>query len=315
MQRFLESWVDKRENRRLRIFLDETDIRGGRLDAELRRAAHGARTLIVCYSPAAVESTWVGNEVRLFRERAEPDRIAIAIVGGTATAKNAGRELVADAELRVHELRHGRWLGIVGLGVKLELLRLLAFVADVDLRALRNWHLRRTIARGVLLIIVTLVPLLVLLNLPLDDWEPLALTAEKQPLYAIAAEVSGDKLLVASRFRAASRDRPRNYIRVDNVTPGEDASRGDFSGKFALRRRLLPRSLSSFGYQIPKFDPGSYTHRKTVGEPFVTEVLPGKWLIVQALAPTAEEIDAKRIADEDADAPVSEPKPANCQFS
>src|SRR4029078_5476084 len=106
-------------------------------------------------------------------------------------------------------------------------------------------------------------------------------------------------------------DRPRNYIRVNNVTPGKDADRGDFPETLSLPRRLRPRSVGSFGYQRPKFDASPYTHRKAVGEPFVTEVLPGKWLIVQALAPTVEEMDAKRIADEDAGAPASDPKPAN----
>ena len=308
VQRFLESWIDKRQDRRLRIFLDETDIRGGRLDAELRRAAHGARTLIVCYSPAAIESTWVKSEIRLFRERAEPDRIAIAIVGGPATLENAGRELVEGAELRVHDLRRGRWVGLIGLGVKLELLRLLAFVADVDMRTLRNWHLRRTVVHAVLVAVLTLLPLLAILNLPLEDWETLTLSAENQPLYPIAAEVSGDKLLIASRFRAASQERPRNYVRLDSIIPGANGGSGDFSGRFPFRHRLLPASSSAFGYLIPKYDVGLYTRRAPTRDVFVTEVSPGRWIVVQKLTPSEEELSAQRLAEEELGVPHSDPK-------
>ena len=308
VQQFLESWIDKRDKRRLRIFLDTTDIRGGRLDTELRRAAHGSRTLVVCYSPAAVESRWVEKEVQLFRERAEPDRIAIAVVGGNSTIEDAGRELVEGAELRVHDLRRGRWLGLIGLGVKLELLRLLAFVADVDLRTLRNWHLRRTIRLGVALICFVLVPPSVLLQLPLDDWQPHPLTADKEPLYAIGAEASGDKLIVASRYRRESQERPRNYIRVNEIVLDKDGDRGDFSGRYPLRRHLLPRSLSAFEQRMPTIVPGMYTNRKPVGEAFVTEIDPGRWLVVQALSPSADELEEIRIETENADLPIAVPE-------
>jgi hypothetical protein len=214
VQRFLDSWVDRREGRRLRVFLDETDIRGGSLDEELRRAVHGARTLIICHSQAAADSRWVQREVRLFRERAEPGRIAVAIVSGKEAPEVAGRELVAGAEFRVHDLRRGWWLGRIGLGVKLELLRLLAFVAEADMRRLRNWHLRRTLAGLFLFAMMALLPLWALLSARLNEWEQLELKLGAEPLFAIAAEADGERLTVASRYRGSGPQGFRDYIQI-----------------------------------------------------------------------------------------------------
>lgn len=291
IQRFLESWVDKREGRRLRVFLDETDIRGGTLDAELRGAAHRARTLIVCYSPAASESRWVNEEVRLFRERANLDRIAVAIVSGNATPEVAGRELVAGAELRVHDLRGGRWLGLIGLGVKLELLRLLAFVAEVDLRTLRNWHLRRTVASVGSFAILALVPLWALLSVPLDDWEQLELKVGDKQIYAIAAEADGEKLLVASRFRGAGPQGFRDYIQIVDGALTEEPN--ITFNEVALSRRLLPISLLPHQQRtrFPSIDVAAYTERAAAGEQFVGEVANGRIVIIVPLAPTQDEID------------------------
>jgi hypothetical protein len=202
-------------------------------------------------------------------------------------------------------------LGLIGLGVKLELLRLLAFVAGVDMRTLRNWHLRRTVVRVALVSVFTLLPLLALLNFPLDDWDPVTLKAKNQPLNAIAAEVSGDKLLVASRFRAASQERPRNYVRLTSMVPGTDGGDGDFSGKFPLRRRLLPRDVSAFAFRMPKLELKNFTSRKTIDPPFITEALPGKWVVVQPLAPTEEEIQTIKAAAQEADVPISVPRMAS----
>jgi hypothetical protein len=291
IQRFLESWIDKAEGRRLKVFLDETDIRGGSLDAELRRAAHGARTLIVCYSPAAAESRWVEKEVRLFRERTEPGKIAIAIVGGKATAEAAGREVVAGVEHRVHDLRSGWWLSPIGLGVKLELLRLLAFVAEVDLRTLRNWHLRRTVRSVVLFAFLALVPLWAILSVPLDDWEQLELSAGREPIYAIAAEADGEKLLVASRFRGGGPQGFRDYIQVVEGALTKDA-KVSFN-EITLTRRLLPLPLLPYQRRtrVPTIDVSGYTERKTAGAPFAAEITGGRFVVVVPLAPTPDEID------------------------
>ena len=291
IQRFLESWRDPRNGRRLKVFLDETDIRGGSLGVELSRAAHGARHLIACYSPATLESHWVAEEVRLFRQRSESNRIAVVMVGGHESSQAAGRALVAGEELRVHDLRRGRFLGFIGLGVKLELLRLLAFIADVDLRTLRDWHLRRTIRNVAAFVALAILPLWILLNAPVDDWEQLQLRIGKEPLYAVAAEANGEKLQVASRYRGAGPQGFRDYIQFVDSALARDP-KASFE-QVAFNRRLLPISTLPLRQRdrLPSFDLATYTKRSAAGEPFAGEAASGRFIVVVPLAPTQEGID------------------------
>lgn len=289
LQQFLETWVDQRSGRRLRAFLDETDLRGGRLDKEIRSAAHSARTLIICYSPMAAESKWVQAEVGLFREKAEPDRIAVALVGGVLTVDEVGRCAIPGVEVRVHDLRRGRWMAKFGLGAKVELLRLLAFVADVDLRTLRDWYLRRTLRNVAMFVILALAPLLILGNLPLTDWEHLALKDGSKPLYAIAAEAESGKLMAASRFRGAGPQGFRDYISVTRDALG-DSPTSQFED-IALRRRALPLSRLPFAMRddVPKIDPSPLTSRG-MNEAWLCQVSPGRMLVVLPLRPTEDEL-------------------------
>jgi hypothetical protein len=291
IQRFLESWVDPRQGRRLRVFLDETDIRGGSLEEELQLAVHGAQALILCYSPAAADSRWVQREVRAFRERAGPGRIAVAFVRGAEAPAAAGRELVAGAEYRVHDLRRGWWLGRIGLGVRLELLRLLAYVADVELRRLRNWHLRRTLSGFFVLGLATLLPLWALLSAPLDDWERLDLKLGREKIFAIAAEADGEKLRVASRYRGAGPQGFRDYIQVVDHALGENPRIG--FNEIHFRRRLLPPALMPYRLRsrLPRVDTGALTARKPAGSPLAAELAEDRFIIVVPLAPTEEEIE------------------------
>lgn len=296
IQRFCEGWRDKQTGRRLRVFLDHTDIRGGRLDEELRRAAHGARTLIVCYSPAAAESRWVEAEVRLFLAGSNPDRIAVAVVNGDLDATVAARQIVPGTEVRVHDLRRGRWLGIIGLGVKLEMLRLLAFVADLDLRTLRNWHLRRSIANIAAFVLLASLPLWALLSFPIEDWETVPLRDGQQSIYAIAAEANDGKLVVAARFRGAGPQGFRDYVQTfeDALSP---QPRSSFKGVL-LPRRLLPAELLPYAARerVPRIDLTAYTTRTPASNApaLIGEPAAGRFVIVQPLQPSEEELDAAR---------------------
>ena len=296
IQRFCESWRDKQTGRRLRVFLDDTDIRGGRLDEELRRAAQASRKLIVCYSPAAAESRWVEAEVQLFLAGSDADRIAVAVVDGDLEAAQAARQVVPGTEVRVHDLRRGRWLGILGLGVKLELLRLLAYVADLDMRTLRNWHIRRSLTNFTAFILLALLPLWALLSFPVADWEAISLRHGKEEIYAIAAEANDGKLTVAARFRGAGPQGFRDYVQIfeDALSP---QARSSFN-EVILRRRLLPGELLPYSAaaRIPRIDLASFTSRAAASNApaLVGEVAPGRFVIVQPLEPSEEELDQAR---------------------
>src|SRR5262249_50759440 len=139
---------------------------------------------------------------------------------------------------------------------RLEMLRLLALVSGVELRELRNWHLRR-MARNLSIgsAAAALVPLLIL-SIPLDHWDPLALRARDAPLYAIAAEADGQRLWAASRFRAPGPQGFRDYIR--SIADARDPkAREDFGGRFKIRGKLLPLTMLPYADegrvpQLPK---------------------------------------------------------------
>jgi len=307
VQLFLESYRYASDKRYVKVFLDKTDIRGGELHAEIRSAIVGSQTLIVCLSQAAAESVWVAKEVEFFKEAHGSARIALVFVAGKQVPQ---LPVLADVDCRRHDIRAGQRWGMWSSGARLELLRLLAFVTGVELRTLRNWHLRRRLRNGLIASALASVPPVAIALYPVDDWEPMTLRAEKQPLYAIAAEVSGDKLLVASRFRAASQERPRNYIRLTQNVPGTDGGRGEYNVSFPLRlrRRMVPTPLSALASRIPSLDLISSTLRRPVGDPFAAEVSSDKWIVVQPLEPTEEEVKEKQEEAELGDFPVSLPR-------
>ena len=75
-----------RKNRKnrgsLRIFRDQTDLAGAKLQESLNRELEQARYLIVICSPASAASRWVDAEIRHFRALGRENRILPFIVAG-----------------------------------------------------------------------------------------------------------------------------------------------------------------------------------------------------------------------------------------
>ena len=301
IQHFLERWVDKASGRRLKVFRDETDIRGGRLDAELAGAVRRSRTFVICYSKAAADSRWVAEELRIFREASPDDRVAVAIVGGDERPDAVGQRLAEGVEFRVHDMRRSAFSP---LHKTLELLRLLAFVAEVDMRSLRNWHLRRTALRWALTGVATVVPLALLLNLPVDRWHPVPIKKGKEEVPLIAAEVNDGKLLAVARYRGAGPQGFRNYFEVmEDVL--SDKPKAHF-GTPPLRHRLLPLSLLPMAQRrdVPAVDIAASTKRAAAGEAMAGEIRPGQWLVIMPLALTEEERDEATNEEADFSKPI-----------
>lgn len=288
IQLFLERYRSKALGRRLRVFLDRTDLRGGELTGTIGRVLENSRALVVCLSPGAAESTWVAQEVRTFRKLKGEARIALVVVGGESSVQTI--DALRDIDCRRHDVRRGWWMGILRPAPRLEMLRLLAFVSGVELRQLRNWHRRRTARTiGIGAVAATLAPAL-LLSLPLDHWDPLTLQARGAPLYAIAAEADGRTLWAASRFRAPGPQGFRNYIR-SSADARDAKAREDFEGRFRLRRKLLPSTMLPFADErrVPPL-PTPPSGRPLVGPTFAAEPLPGRFIVVRALGMTDDEI-------------------------
>ncbi len=71
-----------RENGRLRVFRDQTDLAGAELQASLDRELRNSRYLIVICSPASAASRWVNEEIRSFCALGRRSYIIPFIVSG-----------------------------------------------------------------------------------------------------------------------------------------------------------------------------------------------------------------------------------------
>ena len=212
IHRFLESFKVGKPRRRVKVYLDRTDMRGGELTGEIRQALQSARTLIVCVSPAAVDSAWVAREISLFREHHGDDRIAIVVVGEGDSAVEI--PALRGLDCRRHDVRRGWVLGRLTPRARLELIRLVACITDVELRALRNWHRRRVARNSVAGFALALFPPIGVLSIPVERWDRLELAWKDGPVYAVAAEVQDTQLWVGARTRGAGPQGFRNYIRT-----------------------------------------------------------------------------------------------------
>ncbi len=130
------------DGRRLRVYRDETDIAGGELPGQLRRALAESRALVVCCSGAAAASRWVDLEIGAFRELA-PDRPVLSVLVAEEPPDNLPRALGGDASTRWADLRAGWRLGVPRSRTRVELVRVVAGVAGIDFRELLPLDRRR----------------------------------------------------------------------------------------------------------------------------------------------------------------------------
>lgn len=143
IQEFLEDYalptsVDT-PMKQIKIYRDETDIRAGHLADQLNGALLESACLLVCVSPAALQSRYVNDEVAAFRD-ARPEAIfPILLQGGPADVS-----ALLGFESRYADLTQQR-PGSTRFKAReqLELVRVLAQVAGRDVRTLVPWHEER----------------------------------------------------------------------------------------------------------------------------------------------------------------------------
>ncbi len=242
IQRFLESYRPPNRSRRLRVYLDETDMRGGSLPENLSKALSDSRALVVCWSDQAADSLWVKNEITEFRALGLESQIAVVHVAGSGpTVKH---DVFTGLEPVEHDLRRGWCAGFLTPKGKLEVLRLIAFLTGADMRALRNWARRRTFRNALISLAVITLPVGGILSIPIPTWDPLSLSHYDKPIVPLACEVVNGKLWVAEWSEAAgevSGTRAYFITYPDVLTDPKKVvprSRG-----FALPKRALPVSM------------------------------------------------------------------------
>ncbi|MBI5368957.1 MAG: toll/interleukin-1 receptor domain-containing protein [Planctomycetes bacterium] len=302
IQHFIEDYrlrTAEGKKRRLRVFFDRTDMRGGDLTEEIRGGLERSQALVLCASPAAVDSRWVRRELEDFRRFHQQPRIAVVLLTGQETLL---QDLGTDAETRFHDLRRGRLGPLWRPRARLELLKLLAYLTGVDLRTLRNWWLRRTLARGVLLGCVAAALATGVLAIPVPGWERVPLADRRGEVAPIASEMQGGKLWVAWRFQAGG-ERPRNYIECQSF-PVDQTSKSTLEKTFSLRGRLLPLKIASrVDEKEVRSKLAAHYSEKTDEDPKTRPIWVGSpaagWLVVVAPIEPSQEDAAK--AEEESD--------------
>ncbi len=283
LHRFIEDYRDPETRERLLIYLDETDIRGGPLPKEIEEGIEDSDWLLVCLSPAAIDSIWVGREIEIFTTRAKP-KIAVVTIAGSLLET---RDELQRFECRHHDLRSGWRFGIARRKTKDELLRLLAALTGAELRTLVNWHRRRAVRKLLLTIAVAMLPVALILGSPWRRWarlEPLV----RAPINIVAAKVNGDAIEVVDRFLGQGPPGfRRKFKHIWNIL--DSGSDAEFTDTFLFHTRLLPESLSKV--PAPAGLPSlARTGRSPAGEPFFGSLSEEVLVFVQPLALTEEEL-------------------------
>lgn len=244
IQRFLESYRPPGRSRRLKVYLDETDMRGGSLPENLSEALADSGALVVCWSDHAASSHWVTTEISQFRDLGRGNRIVVTHVAGPGPTVT--HSAFAGMEPLEHDLRNGWRAWVLTPRAKLELLRLIAFLTDVDLRALRNWARRRMLRNVLIALGVAILPIVVVLSLRLPTWEPVSWFHYDQPIEPIACEVVDGKLWVATWSEAAGEHSGvRAYFVTYPDVLGNPQKQVERPQSFTLPKRALPSTMVS----------------------------------------------------------------------
>jgi hypothetical protein len=242
IQRFLESYRPPNRRSGLKVYLDETDMRGGSLPDNLSTALSQSSALVVCWSDKAAQSQWVNMEIAEFRRLGAVNRIAVAHVAGAGpTVKH---DAFAGLQPVEHDLRNGLRGWFLGSTAKIELLRLIAFLTDIELRRLHNWARARTVRNGAIGLAAAVVPVAAVLALPQRSWDPLPqLSLYGQSIQPAVCNIVDGRLWAAAWYQAIDEQSGATaYFVAYPDAIGEPARKQERQRMFPLANRALSTS-------------------------------------------------------------------------
>ena len=146
IQTLLQGFRDKSSQKVLKIFMDDTDLAGGDLPIGITAALEKSRHLIVCCSPAAANSKWVGMEIETFLRLHNNGLIAPILISG----KHAQSIPTAlqNRQLKVLDARNGMIPFVTINPARDELFRLLSLLSGRELREIINWNRRKFVKQS-----------------------------------------------------------------------------------------------------------------------------------------------------------------------
>ena len=241
LQTYLQRCRLPKRHRRLQVYLDQTDIRGGDLSGELTSALNHSKTLMVCCSPAAYDSKWVQKEIGTFGEARQRPIIPILLAGDPEKIIPAS---ILRQEKRYIDLRRGKWLGIFSPKARIEIARAIAAITDLPLRDLVDWERKRQRKIGLRMGVVFVLLLAVLLFFP--RWYTHEINVKKiigNLRTAEFAEVQNDSLIVMAREIMEAGQGKRNYVACySNILESKEWKWLD-EAPFSSQTRLLHFNL------------------------------------------------------------------------
>lgn len=140
----------------LRIFRDQTDLAGAKLQESLNRELEQSRYLIVICSPASAASRWVDAEIRYFRSLGRENRILPFIVAGEPNSDQPELECFPPA-LREEKSDELLGVNIQEIGKSKAYLKTASVLLDVRFNRLVNREKQRKRRTGLTIGAITAV--------------------------------------------------------------------------------------------------------------------------------------------------------------
>ena len=276
----------KSGRRRLRVFRDDSEAKGGRLSEELQEALKASRTLVVICSPAARESEWVNKEIESFAAYHGSGNIFPALAEGLPEeeAVASGRPIesafppallaaISDTPWAADFRRVSR-RGVAVRRIRPAWFHLLAGVYQVHREEIekreRTRNLLRAMASLVGVGVVFSTVLYVAVQTPSRSWMPSEIGPITCERAAVVSNQPGRQSIRAITRKTGQVLRDYEGATLDVVTVIEMNARGMVQGCFAYSVEeyqvagLRPNECEKYGGKGTMLDEWNYVGRSVI---------------------------------------------------
>ncbi len=140
VQKYVQEALLRCEAAHKEVYVYLTDTRAGHLEAELQLAIERSDALIVICSPDAARSHWVAREISIFLSAAGDAKLFPLVVRGDLET-SLPKPISVQRQI-LHDIRKRAFLGVIWGSGRDEMARIVAGIANIDLRSLIDWNQR-----------------------------------------------------------------------------------------------------------------------------------------------------------------------------